>query len=178
MSIICFVNICAYGGRGTLQLIYERVVTFYMPSHILITLTAKSVDRSRSFESAIVTPPFCRYYIINSIFFQVKYSAFAECEIIFCVFEVVLRVFDLSWNILPYGKMWNNFLAEIVKYLPPPTALVDVKWNSPPHICEANISQRSYFTWRSQISLAEGEFHWKKPSRNSTWLFSWHTLTK
>ncbi|MBQ2746719.1 MAG: hypothetical protein IJF35_03305 [Clostridia bacterium] len=27
-----------------------------------------------------------------------------------------------------------------------------------PNICEANISQRSYFTWRSQISLAAGEF--------------------
>ena len=26
------------------------------------------------------------------------------------------------------------------------------------HICEANISQRNYFTWRSHISLAEGEF--------------------
>ena len=46
-----------------------------------------------------------------------------------------------------------------MKYLPS----VDVKWNSPLHICEANISQRSYFTWRSHISLAEGEFHWKKP---------------
>ena len=29
------------------------------------------------------------------------------------------------------------------------------------NICEANISQRSYFTWRSHISLAEGEFHRK-----------------
>ena len=46
-------------------------------------LTAKSVDRSRSFESAIVTPPFCRYYIMKLYVFQVKYSAYAECEIIF-----------------------------------------------------------------------------------------------
>ena len=30
------------------------------------------------------------------------------------------------------------------------------------HICEANISQRSNFTWWSQISLAAGEFRWKK----------------
>ena len=33
--------------------------------------------------------------------------------------------------------MWNNFLAEIVKYLPPPTALVDVKWNSFLHTPQA-----------------------------------------
>ena len=26
------------------------------------------------------------------------------------------------------------------------------------HICGANISQRSYFIWRSHISLAGGEF--------------------
>ena len=31
-----------------------------------------------------------------------------------------------------------------------------------PHICEANISPRSDFTWRSHISLAGGEFRWKK----------------
>ena len=67
------------------------------------------------------------------LFFQVKYSACAECEIIHFVNCEILR---LRRN---------------------------VKWNSPPHICEANISQRSYFTWRSHISLAEGEFHWKKP---------------
>ena len=56
--------------------------------------------------------------------------------------------------------MWNNSLAEIVKYC---FLRRNVKWNSPLHICEANISQRSYFTWRSHISLAEGEFRWKKP---------------
>ena len=43
--------------------------------------------------------------------------------------------------------MWNNFLAEIVKYLPPPTALVDVKWNLPT-FAPANIShlRSKYFT--------------------------------
>ena len=54
--------------------------------------------------------------------------------------------------------MWNNVLTHIVKYL----TSFDVKWNSPLHICEANISQRRYFTWRSHISLAKGEFRWKK----------------
>ena len=29
------------------------------------------------------------------------------------------------------------------------------------HICEVNISQPGYFTWRSQISLVEGEFRKK-----------------
>ena len=58
--------------------------------------------------------------------------------------------------------MWNNVLTHIVKYL----TSFDVKWNSPLYICEANISQRSYFTWRSHISLAEGEFRWKKKSKS------------
>ena len=57
------------------------------------------------------------------------------------------------WNIAPFGR--------------------NVKWNSPPHICEANISQRSYFTWRSQISLAEGEFRWKKTNSQVSWSFFW-----
>ena len=35
------------------------------------------------------------------------------------------------------------------------------------HICGANISQQSYFT------CLKGKFRWKKPSRFSTWLFSW-----
>ena len=58
--------------------------------------------------------------------------------------------------------MWNNVLTHIVKYL----TSFDVKWNSPLYICEANISQRSYFTWRNHISLAEGEFRWKKKSKS------------
>ena len=33
----------------------------------------------------------CAYYIINPIFFQVKYSAYAECEIIHCVNCEILR---------------------------------------------------------------------------------------
>ena len=45
-------------------------------------LTAKSVDKSRSFDSTIVTPPFFLYYILKAFIFQVKYSAPAECEII------------------------------------------------------------------------------------------------
>ena len=54
--------------------------------------------------------------------------------------------------------MWNNVLSHIVKY-----CSFVAMWNEiRPHICEANISQRSYFTWRSHISLAEGEFRWKK----------------
>ena len=105
----------------------------FMPAHILITLTAESVDKSRSLDSAIVTPPFCRYYIINPIFFQVKYSAGAECEIISLL------------EIVKYRSLWSRCEMKFAL-----------------HICEANISQRSYFTWRSHISLAEGEFRWKK----------------
>ena len=45
-----------------------------------------------------------------------------------------------------------------VKY----SALPNMKLNSHFHICEANISQRSYFIWQSHISLAEGDFRWKK----------------
>ena len=61
--------------------------------------------------------------------FSVKYSAFAECEIIF--FE--------NCEILLLRR--------------------NVKWNSPPNICEANIShakhisQQRYFTRRRRISL-------------------------
>ena len=87
-----------------------------------------------------------------------KYSADAECEMVFCVLEVILWIFALWWNILPCGKMWNNFLTEIVKYL----TSFDVKWNLPTfakrifHICGANISQRSYFI------CPQGKFRWKK----------------
>ena len=55
--------------------------------------------------------------------------------------------------------MWNNVLPHIVKYCFR-WSQCEIKFAS--HICEANISQRSYFTWRSHISLAEGEFRWKK----------------
>ena len=65
-----------------------------------MTLTAKSMDRSRSFESAIVTPPFCRYYIIKSGVFQVKYSPCGECEII------PLRKL---WNIAPSSQCEMKF---------------------------------------------------------------------
>ena len=43
--------------------------------------------------------------------------------------------------------MWNNFLAEIVKYLTSPMALFDVKWNLPT-FASANIShlRSKYFT--------------------------------
>ena len=53
--------------------------------------------------------------------------------------------------------MWNNSLRELWNIAPFGR---NVKWNSPLHICEANISQRSYFTWalpyftrRRRISL-------------------------
>ena len=82
------------------------------------------------------------YYSIKAFVFQVKYSANAECEIM---------CWRTLWNIAPVGR--------------------NVKWNLPPHICEANISLRSYFTWQSQISLAKGEFRWKKTKSNSTWSF-------
>ena len=65
-----------------------------------MTLTAKSMDRSRSFESAIATPPFCRYYIIKSGVFQVKYSPCGECEII------PLRKL---WNIAPSSQCEMKF---------------------------------------------------------------------
>ena len=55
--------------------------------------------------------------------------------------------------------MWNNSLRELWNIAPVGR---NVKWNSPPHICEANISQRSYFTWRSQISLAVRRISLKK----------------
>ena len=57
--------------------------------------------------------------------------------------------------------MWNNFLAEIVKYLTSPMALFDVKWNLPT-FASANISHAAgvfhishkYFTCpQGQISL-------------------------
>ena len=41
----------------------------------------------------MITPPFCRYYIIKMFAFQVKYSACAECEMFFCVLEVILENF-------------------------------------------------------------------------------------
>ena len=56
-----------------------------------------------------------------------KYSAYAECEIIYCV---------------------NCEISYSVR--------CEMKFDL--HICEANISQRSYFTWQSQISLAAGFF--------------------
>ena len=68
-----------------------------------------------------------------------------------------------KWNIRRC-QMWNNFLWKLWNVATVATQRFcrNVKWNSPPHICEANISQRSYFTWRGHISLAEGEFRWKK----------------
>ena len=54
--------------------------------------------------------------------------------------------------------MWNNFLRKLWNIAP--SSQCEMKFAL--HICEANISQRSYFTWRSHISLAEGEFRWKK----------------
>ena len=33
VSIICFVNICTYGCRRTLQLVDKRIVTFYAVTH-------------------------------------------------------------------------------------------------------------------------------------------------
>jgi len=47
------------------------------------------------------------------------------------------------------------------------------------HICEANISQRSYFTWRSQISLTARRISLKKESKSFDLLsFFWDVLTK
>ena len=53
--------------------------------------------------------------------------------------------------------MWNNFCQnrEIENFV-----FCEIKYAF--NICEANISQQSYFTWRSQISHAAGVFRWKK----------------
>ena len=58
--------------------------------------------------------------------------------------------------------MWNNFLAKIVKYLTPPTALFDVKWNMPT-FASANIShlRSKYFTVKL-FHLPEGQISLKK----------------
>ena len=74
--------------------------------------------------------------------FVIRFRTQTDFSEIFGVAECEIMCLRTLWNIAPVGR--------------------NVKWNSPPHICEANISQRSYFTWRSQISLAEGEFRWKK----------------
>ena len=54
--------------------------------------------------------------------------------------------------------MWNNFLAEIVKYLTP----FDVKWNSPFTFAKQIFHSEAISLGRCQISLAAGEFRWKK----------------
>ena len=71
--------------------------------------------------------------------------------------------------------MWNNFLAEIVKYLPS----VDVKWNKSPHAdpqssqtrfgeplsrAAAHFTREAYFTHEVHFTNpARDLFHWKKP---------------
>ena len=60
---------------------------------------------------------------------------------IFGVAECEIMCYRTLWNIAPSSHCEMKFAL---------------------HICEANISQRSYFTWRSHISLAKGEFRWKK----------------
>ena len=59
-------------------------------------------------------------------------------------------------------RMWNNFLAEIVKYLTPPAALFDVKWNLPTFAL-ANISHlRSKYFTAKLFHLPEGHSSLKK----------------
>ena len=121
-----------------------------MPSHNLITLTAKSVERSRSFESAIITPPSLSllYYSINSLVFQVKYSAYAECEIIHFV----------NCEIFCFAKCEIKFV--------------------PSHAAGVFHCRRQFHT-RPRISLVPQErISLKKAIRLREWLFSWHTLTK
>ena len=84
------------------------------------------------------SPPFRRYYIINSLLFQVKYSACAECEII------SLRKL---WNIsrrLRLWSMWNKIRSFTRRR----------RISLPQAISHAS----AYFT-RS----VRNEFHWKKP---------------
>ena len=54
--------------------------------------------------------------------------------------------------------MLNDALTRIVKY----AAMPHVKWNSPPYARSAFHMAKPYFTLRRSISLAEGEFRWKK----------------
>ena len=90
-----------------------------MPSHVLMTFTAKSVDNSRSFDSAIVTPPFCRYYIINSIFNQVKYSPYGECEIIHFVNCEILLALVAMWNkIRSFTRRRRISLPQAISHAP------------------------------------------------------------
>ena len=74
-------------------------------------------------------------------------------------------IFAYDGEIFGLCRMWIIYFVNCEILLPYGR---NVKWNSPPHICEANILERSYFTWRSQISLAEGEFRWKKRASPST----------
>ena len=78
--------------------------------------------------------------------------------LIFCARRIKLQLIIYS-EIFDLRRMWNNFLAKIVKY-----CSVVAMWNEicPHsrqrifHICKANISQRSYFT------CPKGKFRWKK----------------
>ena len=63
--------------------------------------------------------------------------------------------------------MWNNFLAEIVKYL----TSWDVKWNSPFTFAKQIFHSEAISLGRCQISLAEGEFRWKKRASLTTCSF-------
>ena len=59
--------------------------------------------------------------------------------------------------------MWNNVLSHIVKYLTPPAALFDVKWNLPT-FAPANISHAEGVFHISQkyFTCPKGKFRWKK----------------
>ena len=79
--------------------------------------------------------------------------------------------------------MWNNFLAEIVKYLP----LVDVKWNKSPHgdpqssqtrfgeplsRAAAHFTREAYFTHEVHFTNpARDLFRWKKTNSQVNWSF-------
>ena len=118
-----------------------------MPSVKFNILTANSVDISASLFSAIYAPPFCRYYIINSLLFQVKYSACAECEII------SLRKL---WNISRRLRLWSM-------------------WNEiNPLTRRSAFHTRSVFHARSAFHKSrKGFISLKKAIRLCEWLFSW-----
>ena len=89
---------------------------------------------------------------------SVGYKKIFSC---FCVRD--LNPCDFKWNILPYGKTWNNFLTKIVKYL----TLFDVKWNLPT-FASANIShlRSKYFTAKLFHLPVRANFVEKTTGRN------------
>ena len=76
---------------------------------------------------------------------------------------------EIAGEIFGLRRMWNNFLAEIVKYL----TLFDVKWNSFIHTPQAYFTAEGNFTRVGVFhSFRRNEFHWKKHLLSQV-LFSW-----